>query len=79
MRKQQFIDAVYAAGWKSDNDAQHRGISKVWEQLFPSLADLEKEVKEMIESAHMAGQSDAGVDPSYCDAFNYASKTLKNK
>ena len=69
MRKQEFIDAVYAAGWRPSLDAQHSEIAKVWAQCFPTAAALEEEIADLIadliETAHYAGQVSAGVDPSY--------------
>jgi len=72
MKRQEFIDALYSAGWKAPNDAQHSKIGKLWENLFPTVAQMERELSGIIEEAHMAGQNDAGVDPSYSNAQRYA-------
>jgi len=34
------------------------------------------ELKEILEKAHMAGQINAGVDPSYSEAQRYAEKAM---
>jgi len=46
MRKQDFIDALYKAGWKSDGDAQWTNIEKLWRELFPVIAELEDELAD---------------------------------
>ncbi len=51
MRRQQFIDAVYDAGWRPSLDAQHSEITKVWAKCFPTAASLEDEYNDMTELA----------------------------
>lgn len=75
MRKQQFIDAVYDAGWRANHDAQHEHIEKLWAKLFPTVAYLESQIPDLIETAHQAGQISAGVDPSYSLAKEFSDKT----
>ena len=75
MRKQQFIDAIYAAGWRPSLDAHHSEIAKVWATCFPTVAELEEEISDLIETAHYAGQSSAGVDPSYSLAKEFLRET----
>lgn len=41
MRFNEFIDALYAAGWRCPLDAQHTEIRKLYEKLFPTVAVLE--------------------------------------
>lgn len=36
-------------------------------------------MREIIEGAHMAGQCDAGIDPSYSNAQLYANKVIPNE
>ena len=47
MRFDDFVDEIRAAGWKNLNDAQHTGIRKVWEKLFPVIAEMENEIEEL--------------------------------
>jgi hypothetical protein len=45
-----------------------------------TAADIPEEVKrEVMETAHMAGQADAGVDPSWSNAQAYATLKLKEQ
>jgi len=74
MKRQEFIDALYDAGWESTRDAQWNGAKELHRKLFPSTAALEDEQRGLVEEAHQAGQSDAGVDPSYSNAQVYASE-----
>lgn len=76
MRKQEFIDALYEAGWTAPNDAQWGNISKLWAKIFPTVAKLEGELPDLIESAHQAGQYNAGVVPSSSEALKYRQYTL---
>lgn len=46
MRRQDFIDALYKAGWKSDNDARWDGAKKLHAQIFPTVAELEDELED---------------------------------
>ena len=72
MKKQEFIDALYEAGWASPCDAQHENIIKLWRKMHPELAQLEDEMADAIEQAHMAGQhATHGCDPSYSAALAY--------
>lgn len=77
MRKQEFINALYDAGWDAPNDAQWDGVTALWEKIFPTAAKIEAEIPELIESAHQAGQYSNGtdVDPSYSEARKYREKT----
>lgn len=77
MRKQEFIDALYKAGWDSPHDAQWTGAEKLWAEIFPAVAKIEAEIPDLIESAHMAGQYNEGegVDPSASSARNFREKT----
>ena len=72
MKRQEFIDALYAAGWEATGDAQWTMAAELHRKLFPSTAELEDERRELVEDAHQAGQTDAGVDPSYLNAQTYA-------
>ena len=49
MKKQDFIDALYEAGWDSTADAQHSEIEKLWASIFPCVAALEVEVQDLQE------------------------------
>jgi hypothetical protein len=71
MKRQQFIDALQEAGWEATHDAQWSGADKLWRKIFPSVAAIHDEMNSEIEVAHMAGQADAGVDPSYSNASAY--------
>jgi hypothetical protein len=48
MRKQQFIDALYNAGWDAPHDAQHSKIEELHRKLFPVIADLEEELEDAV-------------------------------
>jgi hypothetical protein len=71
MKRQEFIDALYEAGWEASHDAQWSGAGKLWRKIYPSVAAIQDEMSDAIEAAHMAGQSDAGVDPGYSNARAY--------
>ncbi len=45
MRYDKFIDELHKAGWRGDCDGQSQGIYDLWKQLFPSVYELEKELK----------------------------------
>jgi len=52
MTKQDFIKALYEAGWTAPGDAQHENIVQLWRKLNPGIAQLEDELeaaKEKIE------------------------------
>ena len=72
MKRQEFINELYKAGWECSSDAQWEGAKALHRKLFPTVAALEDERRELVEDAHQAGQSDAGVDPSYSNAQLYA-------
>ena len=40
------------------------------------LAKKAGKQRQLIEQAHMAGQADAGIDPGYSNAQEYANKVL---
>ena len=48
MRKQDFIDALENAGWRSVHDAQHEQIDDLHRKIFPVVAELECEVEELV-------------------------------
>lgn len=76
MKKQEFIDALYEAGWSSPCDAQHENIGKLWRKMHPELAKMEDEMADAIEQAHMAGQHNSdGCDPSYSAALAARNRT----
>ena len=50
MRFQEFIDALYDAGWVSKHDAQYSEIKKLHKKLFPAVSELELELKEIEDS-----------------------------
>jgi len=80
MRKQEFIDALYKAGWDAPHDAQWNNIGKLWADIFPTVAKIEAEIPDLIETAHQAGQymNGNGVGCSYSEARNYRIKTYKS-
>ena len=43
MKFDDFVNALYDAGWKSPCDAQHLRIKELWRKLWPVIADLEAE------------------------------------
>lgn len=43
MKRQEFVEAVYDAGWRATADAHHKGINALWEKLFPTAAAIELE------------------------------------
>ncbi len=47
-------------------------------KLKTEIAELKASKKEAILSAHLAGQADAGVDPSYSNAQCYLNKVEKS-
>lgn len=75
MRKREFIDAIYASGWRPDHDAQWTNITDVWRKCFPTAAAIHDEIQDLIETAHMAGQQSAGVDPSFSIAQQFVKET----
>lgn len=42
MKQQDFIDALYDAGWDNKNDAQHTNIKNLHKHLFPIITELEE-------------------------------------
>ena len=54
MRKDDFIEALEAAGWRPVLDAQHTEIEKLWRQLFPVVAGLEDELNDVISAVNQA-------------------------
>ena len=53
--------------WDASNEDVEKGLDIAIGKIKDYLADE----KESIEQAHMAGQKDAGVDPSSYEAFVY--------
>jgi len=48
MKRQEFIDALYKAGWEAVHDAQWTEIDKLWRELFPVIAELESELEQAV-------------------------------
>lgn len=46
MRFDDFVTALYAAGWRPVLDAQHTEIKTLWTKMFPVIAQLEDELNE---------------------------------
>lgn len=46
MRFDDFVTALYAAGWRPVLDAQHTEIKTLWTKMFPVIAQLEDEINE---------------------------------
>lgn len=42
MKQQDFINALYDAGWDNIGDAQHTKIKALHIQIFPIIAELEE-------------------------------------
>ena len=76
MKRQDFIDALYSAGWRANNDAQWSGAASLHAKIFPSVAAMEDEIIEVAKNAFQAGQVDCCVDPSFSSAKNYATKVF---
>ncbi len=47
MKLDDFIKALYDAGWRNCADAQHDGVKKLHRRLWPVIAELEQEVFEL--------------------------------
>lgn len=47
MRLDDFINDLYLAGWKPDNDAQWHGVAAFHKKLFPVIAELEETIKDL--------------------------------
>jgi len=60
MKRHEFIDAVYNAGWRNVQDAQHADIGKLWEKLFPTVALMESELEEAIEGLRIEKERGSG-------------------
>jgi len=60
MKRREFIDAVYAAGWRNVQDAQHSDIGKLWEKLFPTVALMEQELEEVLEELRLEQERGSG-------------------
>jgi hypothetical protein len=58
MKKQDFIDRLYAAGWDSFADGQHSRIEEFWKDLFPVVAELEGELEEAEMEIRCIGERD---------------------
>lgn len=52
MRFDDFVEALYTAGWLSTGDAQHTRIKELWKTLYPVVAELEDEVQELEADLH---------------------------
>lgn len=50
MKSQEFIDAVYSAGWRPQLDAQHSEIYELWRVLFPTAAILEDDIADLMRA-----------------------------
>jgi hypothetical protein len=50
MRFTDFVDAVYASGWRDTCDAQHSGLRELWVKLFPVVAELEQELRDKLDT-----------------------------
>ena len=46
MRFDDFVKALQEAGWRPTLDAQHTEIKRLWEKMFPVLAQVEAELFE---------------------------------
>ena len=46
MRFDDFVRALVESGWRDTNDAQHTNIKKLWEKMYPVLAQVEQELFE---------------------------------
>lgn len=53
MKLEDFIDALYKAGWQATTDAQHEKIEKMWRNLFPVVAELEDDLHDLKESFYI--------------------------
>ena len=60
-----YWDAAYAEGKEGRNHDTEDGVAQ------QTLNKIWKEIAETVEQAHMAGQANAGVDPSYSEAISY--------
>lgn len=49
MRSEEFIDAIEGCGWVPQSDAQYIRIHKLWTQLFPTIASLEKDYNDLMD------------------------------
>ena len=47
MRYDLFVEALIKAGWRPVLDAQHTEIRKLWEELFPVIAELEDYIADL--------------------------------
>ncbi len=62
MRLENFIDALYKAGWESSHDGQHDNIEALWRKLFPSTAELHDELIEADEHVkELQAAEDSGI------------------
>ena len=46
MKLEDFIAALYRAGWDARADGQHTRIAELHKELFPVVASLEAELKD---------------------------------
>lgn len=58
MKQQDFIDAIYLAGWRDNSDAQHKGIKALHRKLFPVVAALEDELDDIIYTVNQFNKDD---------------------
>ena len=49
MRIDDFIEALYKAGWDSPSDAQHTNIRELHKKLWPELAKVDEELQELYD------------------------------
>lgn len=56
MKFDDFVDAIYNAGWRNPNDAQSTNIRVLWEKIFPAYVEIERlegQVKDLEDVVEM--------------------------
>jgi hypothetical protein len=57
MRKKQFIEAIYQAGWLPRPGANTAGIEKLWRECFPAAAELEEDYNHALVLAQSRAET----------------------
>lgn len=73
MKLEDFVDALYGAGWVASNDAQHNHIRKVWKQLKGEDKLLRAE-NELMAMRLWSALFENGPDGKRCEYYRLAAK-----
>lgn len=95
MAKEEKIIKLAESIWNSVNEIDYDPCNSNFENLddfmkgsiiefskfliYGNIDEKDKEIRALIEQAHMSGQSSAGVDPSAYEAMVYANEIIAER